>query len=102
MQWQPYDIMISSPIFRLIPLSGLPKNSYHGFHIHQFGTIGASCTQSGGHYNPFTENHGAPYAGTRHVGDLGNILSDDNGNFGNTSISASIFSEAIVSHGCLD
>jgi len=62
-----------------VRVQGLPKNSYHGFHIHQFGTIGASCTQSGGHYNPFTENHGAPYAGTRHVGDLGNILSDDNG-----------------------
>jgi len=62
-----------------ITIEGLTPNSNHGFHIHEYGTIGASCTQSGGHYNPFDELHGSPSNRERHVGDLGNVLSDENG-----------------------
>jgi len=62
-----------------ISIEGLAPETSHGFHIHQFGTIGASCTQAGGHYNPFDDNHGAPSARARHVGDLGNVLADENG-----------------------
>merc|ERR1712042_33448 len=62
-----------------IHIQGLPRNSFHGFHIHEFGTIGASCTQSGGHYNPHAKNHGAREAESKHVGDLGNLKSDNNG-----------------------
>lgn len=63
----------------IISIDGLPANSYHGFHIHSFGTIGASCSNTGGHYNPFSTNHGSPSANERHVGDLGNVLSNDRG-----------------------
>jgi len=67
------------PLPQLHVTAGLPRNSFHGFHIHEFGTIGASCTQSGGHYNPHAKNHGAPEAESKHVGDLGNLKSDNNG-----------------------
>jgi len=64
-----------------VNLQGLPATSLHGFHVHEFGTIGASCSQSGSHYNPFEQDHGPPSAQTdRHVGDLGNVRTDENGN----------------------
>ena len=47
----------------------------HGFHIHMDGNLGGSCAKAGAHYNPFNMTHGGPDASTRHVGDLGNILS---------------------------
>ena len=33
----------------------------------------------GGHYNPFFENHGSMNSAIRHVGDLGNLDTDNNG-----------------------
>uniref|UniRef100_A0A0S2A472 Superoxide dismutase [Cu-Zn] n=1 Tax=Phaedon cochleariae TaxID=80249 RepID=A0A0S2A472_PHACE len=59
-------------------VSGLcPGN--HGLHIHQYGNIGSGCLATGGHFNPFGMNHGAPYDVDRHVGDLGNIEADEYG-----------------------
>jgi len=63
-----------------VSLQGLSPSSLHGFHVHEYGTIGASCTQSGSHYNPFGRDHGAPATDERHVGDLGNVRTDENGN----------------------
>ncbi|KAG7169674.1 Superoxide dismutase [Cu-Zn]-like 3 [Homarus americanus] len=51
----------------------------HGFHVHQFGDLSGGCGTAGGHYNPFRRNHGHPDNLQRHVGDLGNILADNNG-----------------------
>jgi len=60
-------------------LKGL-KPGKHGFHIHQWGDCSASDgTSAGGHFNPENQNHGAPTDSVRHVGDLGNIVADDNG-----------------------
>jgi len=52
----------------------------HGFHIHQYGDISApDGTSTGGHFNPTNKKHGSPDAEERHVGDLGNLVADDNG-----------------------
>jgi Cu-Zn family superoxide dismutase len=49
----------------------------HGFHIHEYGDCSApDGTSAGGHYNPFGAEHGAPTDSNRHVGDLGNIVAN--------------------------
>ena len=48
----------------------------HGFHIHEFGDMSKGCDSMGGHYNPDDATHGDLEKG--HVGDLGNIIADDN------------------------
>ena len=49
----------------------------HGFHIHEFGDMSKGCESMGGHYNPDGVDHGNTDSG--HVGDLGNITADVNG-----------------------
>lgn len=52
----------------------------HGFHIHEFGDCSApDGSSAGGHFNPTKQNHGAPDAVQRHVGDLGNIVANEKG-----------------------
>ncbi|MFW5972911.1 MAG: superoxide dismutase family protein [Bacteroidota bacterium] len=55
----------------------------HGFHVHEFGDCSAPDAESaGGHFAPHDRPHGAPDdpAEERHVGDLGNIEADEDGN----------------------
>ncbi|XP_017772668.1 PREDICTED: superoxide dismutase [Cu-Zn]-like [Nicrophorus vespilloides] len=51
----------------------------HGFHIHQLGDLSNGCASTKGHFNPHKKPHGAPDSNIRHVGDLGNIVADENG-----------------------
>jgi len=50
----------------------------HGFSILEIGECGSETT--GTHFNPNGTAHGAPDGKVQHVGDLGNIIADENGN----------------------
>jgi len=75
----------SDPLLVVGQLRGLKANQSHGFHIHTGKTLMASgsstCGASAtlGHYNPFKFYHGGPANASRHVGDLGNIVANENG-----------------------
>jgi superoxide dismutase, Cu-Zn family len=61
-------------------VSGLDAEATHGFHIHQYGDCRASDgTSAAGHFNPMDMPHGAPTAGQRHVGDMGNLTTNADG-----------------------
>ena len=60
--------------------TGLNPGKQHGFHIHQYGNLLQGCTTAGPHYNPFGHTHAGPKDVARHVGDLGNVQADDQGN----------------------
>jgi Cu-Zn family superoxide dismutase len=62
-----------------IKIRGLKPDSLHGFHVHEAGDLSEGCTSACKHFNPFNKLHGCPGAVERHVGDLGNIKSDSNG-----------------------
>ena len=52
----------------------------HGFHIHEYGDCSSKDGKSaGGHFNPTNKKHGSPDAEERHVGDLGNLIANDQG-----------------------
>jgi len=61
-------------------VEGLGGMGRHGFHIHQYGDCTApDGTSAGGHFSPREMPHGAPTADERHVGDLGNLTSNEEG-----------------------
>ena len=48
-------------------------------HVHEKGQVAERCKAAGGHFNPYQKPHGSPESAERHVGDLGNIETDENG-----------------------
>ena len=72
-----------------VNISGLPvgQGSFkHGLHVHTSGisvysnNVTTTCGSSGMHFNPLNQTHGDINAIVRHVGDYGNVMSDNNGN----------------------
>lgn len=62
-------------------VKGLKPNSTHGFHIHEKGDLSApDLSSAGAHYNPTGHKHGGPMSPMKHVGDLGNLTADAQGN----------------------
>uniref|UniRef100_A0A0A9Y301 superoxide dismutase n=1 Tax=Lygus hesperus TaxID=30085 RepID=A0A0A9Y301_LYGHE len=59
-------------------VQGLPQGQ-HGIAIHEFGDLSKGWKSTGHHFNPFKKDHGGPEDKIRHLGDLGNVLVDDNG-----------------------
>ena len=60
-------------------MSGLTAGE-HGFHIHEFGVWSEDGMSSGGHFNPSRAAHASHDSPKRHIGDLGNITANANGN----------------------
>ena len=71
---------INKNVLVTVQLSGLKTNGLHGFHVHQAGDLSDGCESMCAHFNPFNKNHGCPGMSERHVGDLGNLVSDIFGN----------------------
>jgi len=62
-----------------LDLSGLPPNAKLGFHIHEAGDLTDGCNSACKHFNPYKKDHGDIKGDVRHVGDLGNITTDNQG-----------------------
>jgi superoxide dismutase, Cu-Zn family len=62
-----------------INISGLKKNGLHGFHVHECGDMSDQCESMCSHFNPFNKKHGGSDSKERHVGDLGNLKTDQYG-----------------------
>ncbi len=61
-------------------LKGLKPNSRLGFHIHEKGVCeGPDYKSAGDHLNPDKHDHGRPETSDRHLGDMGNIVTNAEG-----------------------
>ena len=62
-------------------ITGLTPNHLHGFHIHEAGDLSDNCSSMCAHFNPYKTIHGCPESSMkkRHVGDLGNIKTNNKG-----------------------
>jgi Cu-Zn family superoxide dismutase len=62
-----------------VSVTGLRPNSFHGFHVHEAGDLSDKCTSMCSHFNPYGLTHGCPGMTNRHVGDLGNLETNNKG-----------------------
>src|SRR6056297_462038 len=90
-----------------VTLRGLSPGGKHGFHIHAVGDCSAEdASSAGGHFNPYNVEHGGPDDPRHHLGDLGNVEADADGNVDTTLTSkrlgfsgpVSVLQKAVVVH----
>ena len=62
-----------------VSIIGLKPNHLHGFHVHEAGDLSDKCTSMCAHFNPYKMNHGCPGIKERHIGDLGNLQTNNKG-----------------------
>jgi Cu-Zn family superoxide dismutase len=62
-----------------VDLVGLKKSGLHGFHVHECGDMSDQCESMCAHFNPYGVDHGGQDSKVRHVGDLGNLVTDARG-----------------------
>ena len=74
-----FNVIPGKKIVRIkYDIQGL-SDGVHGFHIHQYGDLRNGCISAGPHFNPYHHHHGGLESDKlhRHLGDLGNILSQN-------------------------
>ena len=62
-----------------ISISGISPGK-HGLHIHEYGDLTEGCSSLCSHFGPTNSVHGGRNSEERHLGDLGNVEADKNGN----------------------
>lgn len=67
------------PVYYEFAVGGLGALAHHGVHIHEFGDLTEGCKSAGPHFNPDGKTHGGRKDIVRHVGDLGNLLTNAKG-----------------------
>jgi len=90
-------VMMSGPSRNVVGFLALTQKQYgvklvgwlmgltpgkHGFHVHTSGDVTSDgCNSTGSHYNPRNAPHGGPWSAInqRHVGDLGNVVANEQG-----------------------
>ncbi len=71
---------VDSGIHIVADVHGLTEGK-HGIHIHEYGDCtAADGSSAGGHFNPEGVKHAGPGDAIRHVGDMGNLTADADGN----------------------
>ena len=72
---------IQDYILITVNITGLTEG-YHGIHIHEYGDLRENCKSVCSHFNPYNTLHGdiGDSKNNRHIGDLGNIYANEEGN----------------------
>ena len=66
-------------VMMTVALTGLEPGE-HAIHIHETGDCSAAdATSAGGHWNPTSENHGKWGDDAHHLGDIANLVANENG-----------------------